>query len=490
MSEPIKPNSKKTILLTGPTDNMGREALRQLCAQKDKYDLVLFALPTPKDKKILSAYANRPGIRIIWGDLTRYEDVQKTVEGVDIILHLGALVSPAADAHPQLAWDINYGGTKNLVDAVLSGGGGENVQFVYIGTVAETGNRTPPVHWGRIGDPLVPAVYDYYALSKIAAERYVIESGLKHWVSLRQTGMLHDDIFLTHNGIGFHQPLNNHLEWVSAYDTGRLLANICSKATPTAFWNNVYNIGGGESCRLTALQFLEKLFRLIGADIRQIYEPNMFALRNFHGQFYLDSDLLNDLIPFRSQSVDDTLVSMKKHLPGHIKLLKYLPKTFVKYYLRRESERNVITPLCWIKNNDEDKIRAFFGSGEIWQKIGGWDTFEHIIDPPHIVLNHGYNETKPTEEWCLDDMQQAAAYRGGKCLSEKMTTGALFTKLNWQCAEGHTFQASPYLVLKAGHWCDKCLEAPWNFDAQAKKNPFMAQVWHQDHDISENNIYE
>ena len=140
--------------------------------------------------------------------------------------------------------------------------------------------------------------------------------------------------------------------------------------------------------------------------------------------------------------------------------------------------------------NDEDKIRAFFGSGEIWQKIGGWDTFEHIIDPPHIVLNHGYNETKPTEEWCLDDMQQAAAYRGGKCLSEKMTTGALFTKLNWQCAEGHTFQASPSLVLKAGHWCDKCLEAPWNFDAQAKKNPFMAQVWHQDHDISENNIYE
>ena len=31
-------------------------------------------------------------------------------------------------------------------------------------------------------------MFDYYAVSKIAAERYVIESGLKYWVSLRQTG--------------------------------------------------------------------------------------------------------------------------------------------------------------------------------------------------------------------------------------------------------------------------------------------------------------
>ena len=43
----------------------------------------------------------------------------------------------------------------------------------------------PPIHWGRVGDPIKPSMFDYYAVSKVAAERYVIESGLKYWVSLR-----------------------------------------------------------------------------------------------------------------------------------------------------------------------------------------------------------------------------------------------------------------------------------------------------------------
>ena len=35
--------------------------------------------------------------------------------------------------------------------------------------VAETGDRMPPVHWGRVGDPIKPSMFDYYAVSKVAA---------------------------------------------------------------------------------------------------------------------------------------------------------------------------------------------------------------------------------------------------------------------------------------------------------------------------------
>jgi len=42
----------------------------------------------------------------------------QAVEQVDLILHLAALVSPAADKNPELAMEINYSGTVNLLQAI------------------------------------------------------------------------------------------------------------------------------------------------------------------------------------------------------------------------------------------------------------------------------------------------------------------------------------------------------------------------------------
>lgn len=482
-------DGKKTVLLTGASGTMGREGLKQLYANKDKYNIVLFALPTKIDRKILSKYDNDSDVKILWGDLTNYDDVKRAVEGVDIVLHVAALVSPAADRLPKLAWKVNFEGTKNIVDAIMEREDMDNVRLLYVGTVAETGNRSSPIHWGRVGDPVVPSPYDYYAQSKIAAERYVIESGLKHWVSVRQTGILHKRIVYANDGTGYHQPLNNHLEWATAEDSGRLLLNVCDDDIPEEFWNNIYNIGGGQSCRLTAYEFYEKLFYTMGVDIQDVYDPNMFALRNFHGQFFLDSDKLDDYTHFRRQSVDEVLHQIKDNLPSPMRLLNYLSKKVLKRKMKHESENNPITPLYWIKHNDENHIKAYFGSKENFHNIGGWSQFNHIIDPDHILLYHGYDENIKDEDITLAHVKKAAQFRGGKCLSTSIKKGDLQTKLQFECALGHKFQASPYLVLKTGHWCQACVKAPWNFDEQAKSNPFIAQVWHADHAKYENNIY-
>lgn len=416
---------KNTILLTGASGNMGQAGLKELLERKDEFQIVLFSLPTKKDKKILKPYEKKKNIRIVWGDLTNYEDVCEAVKGVDIVLHLGALVSPMADKHPKLAWKINYGGTKNLVDAVLQMDHPEEIKFVYVGTVAETGNREAPFHWGRVGDPLNPAFFDYYALSKIAGERYVIESELKNWVSIRQTGMMHENIFSVRDGIEFHQPLNNHLEWVTAKDSGRLLARICDESVPKDFWRNVYNVGGGESCRLTAFQFMEKLFHVMEVDIKDIYDPNMFALKNFHGHYYLDSDKLENILHFRSESIDDVLPELKKNLPSSLKLVKYLPKKIIKHYIKKQSRRNPSAPLYWIAHNKVNKIKAFFGNLLKWSEIGGWECFVENNDPPYTLLNHGYDEKKKDKDLLLKDIKKAAIFRGGKCLSKTMKKGDL-----------------------------------------------------------------
>ena len=73
-----------------------------------------------------------------------------------------------------------------------------------------------------------------------------------------------------------------------------------------------------------------------------------------------------------------------------------------------------------------------------------------------------------------------------------MKPGDLYTKLRWRCHDGHEFFASPYTVLKAGHWCPECCmpDRTWNFDALAKRIPFYAQLWYDTHDENENVVYK
>lgn len=154
----------------------------------------------------------------------------------------------------------------------------------------------------------------------------------------------------------------------------------------------------------------------------------------------------------------------------------------------------------WIKRNNQLRIAAYYGSAEAYRNIPDWQhtDLRHNNAKP-VILSHGYDETKPMGEFTIEDMQQAAAFRGGKCLSKTMTKGDWDTQLEWQCAEGHTFKASPRLILLGGHWCPEDLPdpyadisdpRPWRYDEIARHNPFLAQLWQPLHDEKENNTYD
>ena len=115
---------------------------------------------------------------------------------------------------------------------------------------------------------------------------------------------------------------------------------------------------------------------------------------------------------------------------------------------------------------------------------------DHFTDWDTVVpIDHGYDETKPFDELTLDDLKKAAAFRGGECLAKKLPKD-VYTPIKWKCACGHEFEMSQNLVLKGGHWCPECLPMPWNYDAEAKVNPFFAQVWYAHHSKDENNVYD
>ena len=486
--------AKKTIFLTGASGKMGQEGLKQLLMKRDTFNIVALVLPTDKDKKIMSPYANEPGLKIVWGDLTHYEDVLACVTGADYVLHVAAMVSPLADRYPALTTKVNIGSIQNIIQAIKAQPDPQQIRLVNIGSVAETGDRQPPIHWGRVGDPIKISVFDNYAITKAIAERMVIESGLQHWVSLRQTGIIYTNMLALDPmmfQLAFHQPLNTCFEWITVHDAGRLLANVCAEDVPEEFWGRVYNIGGGAQCRTTVNEFLHMTLAAAGIkDYKKVTEPNWFAHRNFHGQWYEDSDILEEYLHFRSETVEDFINQVRREAPFYTGLARIVPPALIKKLVMQPMVQRKGGTLHWVHSNHQDRISAFFGSIEAWQQTPGWDAFP-LPQPSQTPqrLDHGYDETKPRSELDLGDMQQAATFRGGLCLSTQMAPGDLRGQLRWQCAFGHTFEASPTLVLLTGHWCPQCMPTPWNYDAIAQRNPFFAQVWYPHHTPDEAHFY-
>ena len=206
--------NRKTVFLTGGTGNMGWAGFQELY-KKGKFNIRLLARDSRKNHKLLDRYAADPSVTVIWGDLTRYEDVLEGVKGSDYVLHVGGMVSPAADYYPEKTLKVNVSAAENVVKAVLAQPDASEIKVVYIGSVAQYGDRNPPHHWGGADEPQTPAEYDMYALSKIRSEEIFATSGLSHWVSLRQSGILYPGILGVVNPTAFHVPMGGVLEWAT-----------------------------------------------------------------------------------------------------------------------------------------------------------------------------------------------------------------------------------------------------------------------------------
>lgn len=482
--------TKKNIFLTGATGTMGWAGLQEFLKRKEHFNLTILARHSKKNIEKLAPYMN--DIHVVWGDLLCYEDVERATKGADYVLHVGGMVSPAADYFPQKTRKVNIVAAQNVVKAVLAQPNADQIKVCYIGTVAQTSDRNEPIHWGRTGDPISISVYDHYAISKTIAERIFVDSGIKKWVSLRQSGILYPEILKNYDPIMFHVPLRGVLEWCTVEDSGRLLCNLCEDDVPDEFWNRFYNIGSGPSYRLSNYEFVCKLLDAIHCPRpEKIFNPEWFVLRNFHGQWYLDSQILEDYLHFRGNvPVDDYFSQMGGSLPWFYKLAKVCPPFIIKLAMRPMAYKKKWGTQWWIKNNEKQRISAYYGSMERWRNIPKWkdQNLSRPSDEVHVI-SHGYDEKKPLSEWTIEDMQEAAAFRGGKCVSVNMDKGDRFTQLEWECQFGHRFKGSPTLILLGGHWCPDCMPTPWRYGEIAKGNPFFAQVWYPIHDVKENDVY-
>ena len=372
--------------MTGGTGNMGWAGFKELYARKERFNIRLLARDSRKNRKLLSQYIQDPAVTVIWGDMMSYEDVLRGVTGSDYVLHVGGMVSPAADYYPEKTLKVNVTSAENVVKAVLAQPDPSGIKVVYIGSVAQYGDRNYPNHWGSADDPQMPAEYDMYALSKIRSEEIFANAGLKHWVSLRQSGILYPGILKVVNPTAFHVPMAGVLEWATIEDSGRLLAQVCEPWVSKEFWNRAYNISSGKEYRLTNYDFMKRMLGALGLpDPERVFEPQWFALKNFHGMWYKDADVLEEYLHFRANiPVDEYFASMKSRLPWYYSLAFLAPAWAVKMFMRPFAFEKELGTQWWVEN-DQEKFLAYYGSRQAYDSIRSWDDIRpaaYDVNPP------------------------------------------------------------------------------------------------------------
>ena len=496
------------IAMTGTSGNMGREALKQTLELENVEWVRVLLSPKKKNDKLTKQLKKQYGdrIQIVRGSVANENTCKELVQGTDYVIHMAAVIPPASDKSFKNSEACNYKGAVNMVNAVKALS--KQPKYIHVSTVALYGNRDEHHPWGRVGDPLLVSPFDAYAMHKLKGEQYCLEAGLDCWAVLRQTAMLYPEMMAANikDGLMFHTAINAPLEWSTSRDSGRLVKHIFerdSKGEVDGFWKKIYNIGAGFRGRETGYDTFNDGFKMIGGSAEKFFKPNWLAKRNFHGVWFADGDELEELFHFQRDGVKEYWAEIAKAHKIY-KMGKIVPKGLIYLFLFRKLLHHENSPFAWVKKKDTARVQAYFGGEEEYKKIpskwqgvkvmanGDFGNYDDLRDVEYakkndFMLSHGYDESKGQENWTDEEMQSAARFRGGECLTPY--TGDAYSPLKWKCCEGHEFEMNPYTVLRGGHWCPKCAPMPWKFDLLAKKMPFYAQVWYDSHGKDENYVY-
>lgn len=491
-----------TISVTGITGNMGQAVLTALAPLREIAKLKLLAHNAKRMKKLLKKHKSlRDKTEVICGGLNNAESVKRLAENSDLIINMAAVIPPHSDQNPRAAVECNEKGVALLTSEI------EKIKerqpaLIHVSTVALYGSRSGGHPFARVGDPLLVSPLDVYSATKLRGEFCVLESSVARRAVLRQSAMLHPKMFADniHDGLMFHTVYDCPLEWTTDHDSGLLIRNIverfCRGDIPENFWGRCYNIAGGKANRQYGIQSFDDGFRYIGGKTKDFFKPGYSATRNFHGVWYLDGDVLNDMFGFQTQ----TAAAFWQHFFANhalFKLGRIVPKSLIRQFVFKRLLRDKNSPAYWAKHGEDARIIAHFGSREnydrlqktAWQDISLPDVYniKNLSDNADPVY-YGFDYSKPDGEITQTDLENVAAAHGGRLLST--FDGDMFRKVDWETQDGEKFSARPYTVLRAGHWINPIYrEFVWDFDRLAKTDKIFASVWYDSHAADEDIVY-
>jgi len=335
----------KRVLLTGASGTVGKEVLKQLCELSDNVEITVFDKKSAATKSFYRKFRRK--INLIYGDISVKDEICRACKNIDLAIHLAAIIPPLADILPKLATRVNITGTKNLVECIEEYS--PEAFLLYSSSISVYGDRIVDP-WIKTTDPLTPSDRDEYAKTKIAAENIILNSRLK-WSVFRLTAIMGISNHKP-SGIMFHMPLDSYMEISTPADTGRAFVNSLNHLNEIN--KKIFNLSGGEKCRIFYRDFLSRSFEIFGLG-KADFAENSFATKNFHCGYYADGDMLNDLLDFRRETIDDYFESLKKSISPVRKIMTSIFRRIIKHSLQKKSE-----PLTAFHEDDRRDLKHYF----------------------------------------------------------------------------------------------------------------------------------
>jgi len=133
----------------------------------------------------------------------------------------------------------------------------------------------------------------------------------------------------------FHMPLSTMLEICTPKDVASAYVEAINKRDVLS--KRIFNLGGGAECCITYEKFLEKSFLLFGLGTLN-FPLHTFARRNFHCGILKDGDILENILHFRSDTLDTYFAETKRSISFFTHFGCTLFRMFIKKGLLKQSE--------------------------------------------------------------------------------------------------------------------------------------------------------
>src|SRR4030066_470554 len=104
------------ILVTGATGQIGSELVPALRKRYGTDNVIAAGHKTQPDREL---FEGGPFLSLDVMDFVAVEKIVKE-RRIDAIYHMAAILSASAEKDPQLAWDVNINGLRNILEAAHS----------------------------------------------------------------------------------------------------------------------------------------------------------------------------------------------------------------------------------------------------------------------------------------------------------------------------------------------------------------------------------
>ncbi|HVE85665.1 MAG TPA: NAD(P)-dependent oxidoreductase [Myxococcales bacterium] len=281
------------VLLTGALGMVGQRALAELL--KAGHRVRALELPTPKNRKLARTVA-APGLELVWGDVRDELAMARAVDGQDAAAHLAAIIPPLSDARPDLAREVNVGGTRNLLQAMKRAG---TRRLVFTSSVAVFARPLPQPPPRTVDDPT--AGTDPYSHHKLECEGMIRASALDFCIlrfgAVLPPAMPSVDLRVQMR-MAFDIPLDQRIETVDAQDAGLAVAN--AVASPEVVGKTLL-VGGGQGSQML---FREYIAQMLGAMGLKMFPDEAFGHELYHTE-WMDSAEAQRLLRFQRHTFAD-----------------------------------------------------------------------------------------------------------------------------------------------------------------------------------------